>query len=564
MLEKSTRIAGIVFSVFWMLFILLEYWQYHADSRRAIAIFQFQELGLALLIIGIVFVFCFTRFRKWKIFRRLSNGLGILLFSLFLLLICVNGFFYKNLGQFLSLEENLFFLTSILGIAGATYIILLTAYGVGHFICKLFSLDFSQKVLHLTAMGLGILVIVALLFLLGALKLLSGWVLWPVFGLLIALSWRSVWQFLQLTLWKPIPATEKINALGLGVFYILLLFISMNFAQVARPFPIGFDAITYYVNLSSLISEYKSLVQGFGAYNWSLFMSLGYLLFNQTAITLSLSFSGGILALLVLFQLSRRWLDVNYSLLVLLLFYTLPMISWLSYRDMKVDMGLLFYALLILLLAVDWLVPSKKIKKKKVSNSKSQRNARSASMPKGKIYLENARQWISDRQPAVLNGHAYLILIGILIGFSVGIKFSALIILLSFLPAIAYARGNRIAFAGSLCIMLFLVLFARFDAQAALRPLHLWANQLQWLLGLTGLGLVIYLFLRQREVFSSVFKSTLICIIFCALTLSPWLIKNAIETRSISITSLTNGEPANPRPSIQDIQKAYEDARINR
>jgi hypothetical protein len=547
-----------------MLFIFSEYWQYHAESRRAIALFQFSELAVILALIGAAFVFSFLYLRQRQFFHRLSNGFGILFFSLVLLLICVNAFFHKNLGQMLSFEENLSFLSSILGIAGSTYLIILVSYGIGKLICRLFSLGLPRQLMHLAAIGLGIISIVSLLFILGTVGLLSGWLLWPLFGILIALSWRSVWQFLRMTLWRTIPTTNNLNALGLSSFYLLLIFIAINFAQVARPFPIGFDAITYYVNLSSLIGEYQSLVQGFGAYNWSLFMSLGYLLFDKTAITLSLSFSGGILALLVLFQVSRRWLDVNFSLLILLLFYTLPMISWLSYRDMKVDMGLLFYALLIVLLTFEWLAPTQKVKKEKKPGKKPKRTAGQKPRSETAPLLEKARIWLSERQPPALKGHTILILIGIMIGFSVGIKFSALIVLLSFLPIIAYAQGNRYAFLASLCIVLFLVLLARFDAQAALRSLHLWANLLQWLLGIAGIAILIYLFLRQREIFSRVLKSTIICIGFCALTLSPWLIKNAIETKSFSITSLTSGQNASPRPSIQDIRKAYDDARINR
>lgn len=561
MIEKLTRIAGIVFAVFWMLLIFLEYWQYHENTRQSISLFQFPELAFTFLFLGAALVVSYQRFREKKIFRRLSNGLGILLLTLLLLLININAFFHKNLGQFLSLEENLSFLSSILGVAIATYFIVLTAYGIGNLIATLFRLSLPQSIRHLTAIGIGIFTIVVFLFLFGALGILSGWVLWPLFGILIALSWRSVWTFLQLTLWKTIPATEKIGPIGISAFYLLVIFIGMNLAQVVRPFPIGFDAMTYYVNLSSLIGEYESLVPGYGAYNWSLFMSLGYLLFDSTAITLCLSFTGGILALFALFQLGRKWLNIDYSLIVVLLFYSLPMISWLSYRDMKVDMGLLFYALLILLLSIDWLAPAKT---KKVAKSKKARKpSRQKNLPETAVFLSKAQEWIEKRQLAILQGSGRLIFIGTLIGFAVGIKFSALIILLSFIPVIAYVLGGRTAFAGSLCLILFLVLLARFDAQAALRPLHLWADQLQWLLGASALAVLLYLFLKRREVFLRVLKNTTICIVFFALTLSPWLVKNAIETKSVGITDITNGRNASPRPSIQDIQKAYEDARIN-
>ena len=126
------------------------------------------------------------------------------------------------------------------------------------------------------------------------------------------------------------------------------------------------------------------------------------------------------------------------------------------------------------------------------------------------------------------------------------------------IPGIAFAKGGKLAFASTLALILAAVLIARFDSQAALRPLHLWANLLQWLLLVMGVGLGTLFFFRQKERFFKVLKLSLICVSFSGLILSPWLLKNAWETRSIRISSLTRGKKAGPQPTVLDIEKAYQ------
>lgn len=558
--EKITKVVGIVFALFWLVFTFLEYWQYHEETRRSIQLFQFSGLAIVLLLLGVVLVFVLLRFRDRPAMKYLQNGLGLTLLMCLLAVLCMNAFFHKNLGTFLTPGEDIKLIGTLLSTGLSTYLVMLVCYATGSLIGQLFPIRVQNPGLPLVYLAIGIMFIVSLLFVLGIFGLLNGLLLWPLFLLLLSLSWRSAWKFIRITFWDPLPAINSANAVGLSLFYLFFVLISMNFVQVARPFPTGFDAMTYYVNISSLIRDYHALVQGYGAYNWSLFMSLGYLLFDQTSVTLMLSFVGTVLSLIVLYQLSRKFLDVNYSILVILLFYSMPMSGWLSYRDMKVDMGLLFYSLLIILLVYDWLqgTPAPKAPEPEAVITTGRKKKKKAPTPDTPKELEAIRQWIRERTPVILNENARIVLIGIFTGFAVGIKFSAVIILLALIPGLAYAKGSRLAFAAALSLILAAVLIARFDAQAALRSLHLWADLIQWLLVLAGLGLLTYVFLREKETFFRVLKLSLVCILFTGLTLSPWLIKNAWESKSFSVSSLTSGEPIGPRPSVQDIQRAYE------
>ncbi|PHN06458.1 hypothetical protein [Flavilitoribacter nigricans] len=558
MFDKIMRIIGISFAAFWMIFTFLEYWQYHEEARRALDFFQYSELVLVLLPVGALLVFLFHRFRGQKWMDYTSSGLGLTVISLLLSLVLINGFFYENLGSFLSITENTTFLGTLLGVAGGVYFIVLVVYANGRALRQIFAPDLSLSAPGLVFVALGIIALVTLLFILGIFGGLFGFILWPLLLFTLFLSWRSAWHFIQISLLRPIGIFKDLNILGLSIYYLLGLFVLMNFIQVARPYPTGFDAMTFYVNLSSLIRDYHGLVQGHGAYNWSLFMALGLLLYSKISITLSLSFLGSLLSLFALYNLGRKWLDGNYSLLVLFIFYTIPMISWLSYRDMKVDMGLLFYSLLIVSVLVEWLRPApappkrevplkavKKIKNKKVSKNSS---------PPGAGF----RKWLEPYLPAIFREHPHLVLIGILTGFALGIKLSALIILLALIPAIAYAKGNWMAFGATTSLSMAFVLIARLDSQAALRPLHLWADQLQWLLLLIGLGLSVYLFLKHKAIFLRILRMAMVCAVLSGLFLSPWLIKNVVESRSLSVSGLTNGKTASPSPGIQEIKEIYQ------
>lgn len=558
MLNRVTSVIGIGFAVFWMIFTMLEYWQYHEASRRAVQHFQYSELALILLPIGALLVFLFYRYKDHKWIRNFSNGFGLAVLFGLLSLICVNAFFYENLASFLSLQEDLTFLTTIFGHAAAVYFLILITYATGRATHRLFAAN--QKVGHhsLVFIAIGIMLIVSLLFILGIFGALYGFVLWPLLLFLLYLSWRSAWHFIQISLLKPVATLKELSPLGLSLLFLLLIFVTLNFIQVCRPFPTGFDAMTHYVNIAALLQDYHGLVQGHGAYNWSLFMSLGLFLFGKLSITLVLSFVGGVLSLFALYRLSRHWLNADYSMLVLLLFYTLPMISWLSYRDMKVDMGLLFFSILIISTFVSWLQPAAPSTTEKLTKKRTKKSKKAGKIQAAGAELNKLQNRVNNIVPSVLKEYPHLTLIGMLAGFAFGIKFSALIILLALIPAIAYAKGNKLTFAAASLLILAFTLLARLDAQAALRPLHLWADGLQWLLLITAIGLSIYLWIKQRADMLKIIRMSLICMLLSGAILSPWLIKNVVETRSISISSLISGKNAAPRPGIQQIKQIYQ------
>jgi len=121
-------------------------------------------------------------------------------------------------------------------------------------------------------------------------------------------------MFFRRTLIDPIGNIRQFHAVGFIAFYVVFVLICMNMLTVVRPLALGYDAMTLYLKLSALIHDYHGLVQGNLPYNWSLFISLGYLLFNSLPIAMTLCFSAYVLCLLALYRISRKWMVPSGSL----------------------------------------------------------------------------------------------------------------------------------------------------------------------------------------------------------------------------------------------------------
>lgn len=302
-----------------------------------------------------------------------------------------------------------------------------------------------------------------------------------------------------------------------------------NYVLILRPFPIGSDSLNLYVNIPSLISEYHSLVNGNQPYNWSLFMSSGLILFGRIDVVLSLSFLGGLLALLTLYRISRKWLDVNNSALVLLLFYSAPMVNFLSYMDMKVDMGMLFITLTILLLYYNWIIP----------------NETKQNFPK-EIGLEKFRAFFKRKIPKILKENRLLVAIGILAGFAFGVKLTILFFFFALHCSIWFIKGGKLSFLASFFLCIAAVFILKLDNQPGLRQFHQYVPILHWTLLSIGLSIVVFLIIKRKEKLKMVLTYSAIVSAFFVLPILPWLGKNYIESRKLSVYSLLNGKKKSP------------------
>ncbi len=131
-------------------------------------------------------------------------------------------------------------------------------------------------------------------------------------------------------------------------FVALVAWASLNLIKITRPIPTGFDDMNLYINYGKNLYETGSLPQGFGMRFWEVFTSQGFFLLGGTAnaeLTILLSFFGGFLALVALFLLLKHfWPTEQTSFgLLLLIFYTTPIVFFQMAKDMKTDVALTFF-----------------------------------------------------------------------------------------------------------------------------------------------------------------------------------------------------------------------------
>jgi hypothetical protein len=389
----------------------------------------------------------------------------------------------------------------------------------------------------MAAIASGTMGLVLFCFLLGAVGLLHGFLLYPCLAVLLFFGRKKALFFLKNSLWQPLASDKELNWLGAGSFYLLVLLLGINFTAVNVPMPAGFDSLTVYANLPSLIGGQHGLVEGFQPYNWSIFMSLGYVLFNSTAVSLALSNLGGILAAFALYALCRRWLklDTNYALLAILSFSITPAVTVQSSAELKIDLGLLFVSLCVLLVLLDYLggVFGKKEAAKTAADK-----AKAAAFSFKKLPFPPEIAWM-----------------GLMSGFALGIKLTTTYFALALLVALWYAYHGRRGFWAMFLASLFLVFLVKLDDFGGLRQFHLGVGLLQWGVLAAALFLFAGSYLAHAAHFKKSIKLSMVYGAFALLAFVPWLVKNFAETRSLSPTALMNGKAASPDISLPILEK---------
>jgi hypothetical protein len=590
------RIGLFLFSGIWILALILLYFAENSWHLQSIQHFRYLPALLLLLALAGGMAFWLRRRPSRPAALPWLNGLSLLgaswLFALFVTFLHTlqNPQLQGVPGGYL--QVSLYYL----GLVAALYLILGVVFTLGDWLLQLFPMPMAGIERSVLCLGIGTLGLVFLLFLLGTLNLLYAAVLWPLLGIIILLNLPGAQRFVKGSLLQPIPLEKDLNFLGTLAFSLLAAYLSLNALQVIRPIPIGFDALNLYMQLPALTHDYHGLVAHTQPHNWSLFMSMGYLLFDRIEVTLALSYVAGPLSLLALYAIARRWLDVNHSLLSCLLFYSLPMVQFHSYQEMKIDLGLQFISLCILLLLLAWISPrqvqppsqeaaapepiepaaappAKKKTKRKSPKGKPRKaaSARKSRSRTPKVFsLFPANFWTSlgeklrARLPKSLQADPYWIWLGLFMGFALGTKLTSLFVFFPLLVVMWYVKGNARLSLGILCLSLAGVLLLGLDRQAGLRGFHLGVPYLQLALGLLGLGLLGWEGVKNRSLLLGKVRLSLVFSFFFILSISPWLLKNLSDSGEVSRSGLLFGKKAQPEITVQEIKATYEQSKQSR
>jgi len=543
MIDKLYRGVIIFFIAFWIAFIFFDYWQKHPVYYIGFQYFQYWNLLLIYGLIGVAFVAGLHFIRKKKKFLFLTNGLTLYILGLIISATAVQVFLLKTNQKPLTGSNLSTLLGKLIYTSFGTYSTLLVSYVIGCFINRVFPLDLRPRAELLVNIGLGILGLVGVCFVFGIFHLLVWYTLLPTFLIIAGFGWKYSLDFIKRTLINPIKISKYFNTFGAISFYILLIFISLNFMQVNVPFPRGWDALSVYVNLPSLIRDYSGLVQGNQPYNWSLYMSIGYLLFDSIEIVLSISYVGGLLSIAAMYHLCRHWLNMNanFSIFALLVFYTYPSVGFQCYLEQKIDLGLLFILFCILIVLLDWVATYYEPFKKKNSESN----------------VKLSDDYTEDWKSLFLQPH--IATMGLLTGLAIGIKLTTLFTIFGIIAVIWYVLKGNNGFLAIFSIGVFIMLSLKMDRVSGLREYHLSVTALTWIMFLAGIGLLFLSFKDDKESFIKGLKISTVYCLFFMLPYLPWLGKNLAELDGKATTlKLINGTTAGPSGNVKTFRDNYQ------
>ena len=540
MIARLDKILTIGFCLLWAAFIFIDYWYYHPNYSVSLEYFQYFDTMLILSIIGGAIYWAINGEKLDDFLSYFTNGIGIYLLFILISGVILWTHYAKVSQETLDFLSGLTYLGKMSYILLACYFMIAVNYALGDLIINtFFDISFKSSVERIVKLGVGMALYCLFFTIIAALGLFKMYVILPFLVIILAIRWKTTIAFIKATLFKPLIAPKGLNVIGFVSFFVILIFISLNVLANVRPFPFGFDALVLYLNVPNLISQQGGLIDGFSPYYWSIFMASGQTAFNQVEMSIALSAGGGVLSLFAIYEITRKWLAVNFSLLIVLLFYSLPLINYHSFRDAKIDLGLLFILSTAFLVLIRWLsienedafvkkiIPASKKKKKIVKDKSKTKSLQSEIITKKEGFL--AARFSESNQ--------LIIVLGILTGLALGIKLTTLLFIFATLTIFSFVKGGTIGFVANFALTIFIVLIGELDT--SLRAYHFGVANLQWVMLLLGLISLGYVWYKRKEQFISLVSIAVIYIAFIALVYAPWPIKNYHETGKLSIETIT-------------------------
>jgi len=292
--------------------------------------------------------------------KILKRGIWIFLGS-WVVFVCGSAlFFWQGVVLWRTLGETLFRIFLL-----ALFLLLNAALGKKLFKwLRIESHSFLES--SLFSQGLGLAVFTHLLIGLGVAGLFNQWSINLLLLGVFLLSYREIESIIQQIKAKfGNLLTSDISWVGILLLLILAIQVFFNLAG-ASVLPSGWDALgahltraKEWVRLHSLEAiPYISFGGRFYPSNIGMLYVMS-LLVKDVILAKLIHFSFGILTLMGIYALGRRYFSSKVGLISAAIFYTIPVVAYLS-TTAYVDLGLTFYAFLALYALINWIATNRK------------------------------------------------------------------------------------------------------------------------------------------------------------------------------------------------------------
>jgi len=510
----------------WSLIIITFYFNRHPEHLEGII--HFKYLPLILISLGIIALLSFLasfNSSKWKSNYVLSGGCILVLILCFS---CLMHYSFQNMMGFtMKFNNYLHLIMTLMATIGGTFIVSFISYLLGRLTINIFFTEANDN--QLLALAIGFFVQYLVLFALAALGLLSQLAVIIFYLISLIISFKEVIPALRLSVLSG-PKLSRSSFFGASFLGLVLVwYFTLNLNHFLGPFPLGFDSRNHYFNIPSLLAQNEGLVSGFSTYSWSIIMSVGFVLFEKAEIALALSFAPAVFSTFYIYRISTKHFEVKSELGIIaaLIFIVAPAISNHLFIELKIDFGLLFIQLAI----IDLLLVL--------------------------LYKQNELKF-GDSQVSLLGKNFKLfILLGILSGFALTIKFTHSFLVFAVLSFFWTYYHRKSGFIAMFCLCLFGVIILGLDNLSGLKPYHLSTNYFKVILLIISLGFMVLIFKSQSKAFLNSLKITLIYSFIHIVVLSPWIIKNYTEGDKSSIVQMLRGKQNQIEMDMNILNKNY-------
>lgn len=285
-----------------------------------------------------------------------------------------------------------------------------------------------------------------------------------------------------------------------SIFSFIVLWVGL--ISIIRPFPVWWDDLWVYMNYPHLMAEAGNLLSLWAMYSWQTFTGIWYM-FGTPVAAFYLNISGLFLSFIVLFTILSDLIKsvdkskktfLNLPIILSSIFIAIPMVWFQSTKDMKLDEWLFFITIIAL------------------------------------FFLYKYFSLIREKKNI---SYLYLFIIWIIVWFSFSIKFTALLLVVSFIAVISFARLGVLWFISYLSLFLWIFTIWNFWSMmnVVINP-----NSIPWFEKIFGsitiliwLILLTYSFIKNKNIWKIYLKEVSLFLLWFFVVLTPWFAKNISE-----------------------------------